>query len=197
MSLLLHNISTWVLQEPDLSQWGKIWPELIKGLLALAGIGFASWLAYRFALKQKKKENSILLEKVLYEKKLQALEACWALLAYLSDTENPKSIIVWIKQNGSPKQYFLRKEQAMQFMNALPNVFYDQGNGVYVEKETKELLFKYRSGVYSILLATKDDDKPEIKKEVAEGLIQIHRKLIENITPQIKNIVKLETEKES
>jgi len=153
----------------------------ITGLFAIAGITIAAMFAYRYALKRKRKEIFIGLKQKKYERKLIALEACWKLLAFTTDTENSKSVITWKLLKDNSKVYYLNKKNAETFIKKLAKYFYSSGMGIYLSKEIKKNLFEYRSIVYGFLLKEKNNEEMIIrikKQEVAKKMIEIHQQLI-------------------
>ncbi len=164
--------------------WHKLAESTISGSLTLAGICFAAWLAYLFAVRQKKRETFIGLERVKYERKLNALEECWKLLIYTTDTENKKSILTWEQVNDGDKIYYLDMECAREFISNLAGYHYGSGLGIYLPKEIKEKLFEYRNILHGFLLKEKDNTGKKIEilnKEMAARMIQIHQALIQHL----------------
>ena len=101
----------------DADFWTEIAGNAVSGFLALLGIAFAAMLAYKFAIKQKRKETLIALDKTRYERKLQALEQCWKLLAYTTDTHNPKTILLWEKQKGKELEMIGKESGTVKWFN--------------------------------------------------------------------------------
>jgi hypothetical protein len=175
--------------------WHKLAESAVTGVFALAGISFAAWLAYRYALRQKRMEILIRIEQVKYERTLEALENCWKLLIYTTDTENEKCIITWEQQKGNPKKYYLNTLHAKEFIKSLADFHYNSGLGIYLSKEIKELIFQYRSIIYGFLLKERDNEngKVEVKNnEMAASLIKIHQELLKQLQHETKVIDKTE-----
>jgi hypothetical protein len=182
----------------ETSIWQKLTENAVSGLITLIGLGIAAYLAYRYALKQKRKETFIGLEKIKYEKKLNALENCWKLLAYTTDTENEKSVFKWELSQNKEKTYFLIKANAEEFLKSLAVFFYGSGLGVYLSKEIKEKIFEYRSILYGFLLKESHNTLPTIliqNNEMANKMIALHQELILQLKKETDIIDKLEQEK--
>ena len=185
-----------ITQEPSI--WQKLAENAVSGLFVLIGIGFAAYLAYCYALKQKRKETFIGLEKIKYERKLSALESCWKLLAFITDTENSKSVLTWEQLKNKEKSYYINKTNALEFIKSLADFFYDSGLGIYLSKEIKEQLFEYRSIIYGFLLKEKNNENSIIliqNNEMAKKMIDLFHKLIIQLKKEIDIIDKLEQQK--
>ena len=174
--------------------WEKITGNLVTGSFTILGIVCGASLAYLFAIKQKKKEIQLGLQKTRYERKLMALEKCWQLLAYTGDTENPKTILLWEKENGGNKKYYLDIENAKGFMEVLPGFFYGSGLGLYLSGEIKQNLFSYRGIIHKFLLKEKDNQEAKIEiknKDLPKSLVMLHQELILKVKSEteISNIL--------
>ena len=174
--------------------WQKLAENAITGFFTMAGIAFAAWLAYRYAVRQKKKEIFISLGQIKYERKLKALEECWKLLAFTTDTENPQVILTWVQEKGrSNKTWFFHPERAKAFIEKLAAFHYTSGLGIYMPTTIKGLLFECRGIVYGILLREKNNPATEIEVknvEMVNRMIQIHRQLITELKNETEVIDK-------
>lgn len=197
MNLLNSNSALQVFLHSDF--WNEILKSAISGLFTFISIGLAAYLTYRFALGQRKKEIFTDLEKLKYERKMNALEACWKLCIYMTDTENEKVILLWTKDKGKDKQYFIKKSNAESFLKALPEVFYRSGIGLYLDNnDIKEKLFQYRSIIYGFLSKEKNNDNDKIQVhdvEFANKLIDLFHNLIEDLRNEINQIDKIKIKK--
>lgn len=132
-----------------LDYW-KIALSVLSLLLTL----LLAWLGYKLAFKnwmeQKKEEVKLRKQQLQYDARLDAHKAAWGLLAYLSEKENDKTVFV---DRGTREEsyYMLRKEQARDFLKALPKVFFEDGHGLFLSKEVKKDLYDFRSRVYRLL----------------------------------------------
>jgi len=172
----------------------KLLLNSITGLFTFLGIALAAFLAYRFALRQKEKEIFIGLERIKYERKLSAIEECWKLLAFTTDTENDNTILIW-EQNkeDKTKTYSINVENARQFIKKLTACFYGTGLGIYLSLEIKQLLFEYRGIIYSFLLSVrnKKDKLIEVDNEkMYKRMIAIHQDLIDKLKKETERINK-------
>lgn len=182
---------------PESSLWSKLAENAVSGLLTLIGIGIAAYLAYLYALKQKRKETFIGLEKIKYEKKLTALEGCWRLLAYMTDTENEKTILTW-EQKTDGKDYFFNKTNARNYAGQLADFFYETGGGMYLSKEIKEIVYHYRNIIYGFLLKECNNKENIVKiqnHETAKKMIALHQELVLQLKQEAAIIDKIEMQK--
>lgn len=164
--------------------------EILKMLIPVAGAVIAAYLAYHYAVKRLKKESVENIERKKYEAVLNAHRQIYKLLAYTTDTENPKSILIWTrgKENNATTTYYFRKRNIEQFLQALSDQFYEQGNGLFLSADVNKLLFEYRGIVYGLLLTSKtsSDDSIEFRKpEAAERMKNIHQQLSATIRESI------------
>lgn len=166
------------------------WSDIFISIIQLATVILVGYLAYRYALKQMSRESYESIERKKYEAILQSHTRIYQLLAYTTDTENPKSIIIWERKSeiNSDKVFYFRKDNAKSFLEALPVIFYQDGSGLFLSKEVSELFFEYRSIVYGLLLATKtnEENKVEVlKPELVARLKSIHQELSVSIRQNI------------
>jgi len=160
----------------------ELWLNSIPMIIAFLGIGLAAFLAYRFAIKQKKEEIFIGLERIKYERKLAAIEACWKLLAYTTDTENDNSVLIWEQyREDKTKAFYINTENAGEFIKRLAAFFYGSGLGIYLSQDTKKLLFEYRGNLFGFLLSVKNSNEKLIrikKVQMHQRMVAIHQELI-------------------
>lgn len=172
--------------------WSKIAASSAQGVFTLIGIVIAALLTYRFALRQKYKEALLGFEQLVFDKKLKALKDCWALLAYITTVENPKSVLRWEKKSNGDISWFARTENANNFLKELPKVFYGEGHGVYLSKNIKELLFEYRGILCGLLL---NSQKQEITGDTKEFYIKNNKmiKRMQEIYDDLNKLIKAES----
>ncbi len=164
------------------SYWQDLLLNSISGIIAFIGIALAAFLAYRFAIRQKKQEIFFGLERIKYERKLVAIEACWKLLAFTTDTENDNSILIW-KQNreGKTKTFYINVDKAGEYIKGLVACFYGTGSGIYLSRDTKKLLFEYRGILYGFLMCVGNNKEKliQIKNvQIHQRMVAIHQELI-------------------
>ncbi|MDO4781582.1 MAG: CRISPR-associated protein Csx28 [Capnocytophaga felis] len=73
-------------------------------------------------------------------------------------------------------------------MNELVEIFYKNGNGVFLSPKISDLLFEYRGIVYGLMYATKNNESERIeiqKKETVEKMLQIKNELSKTIRENI------------
>lgn len=176
------------------------WTEILKTVAPIAGSLIAVYLAYRYAIKKLKQESRENIERKKYEAILSAHQNIYKLLAYTSDTENEKSILVWERSKGERgnTNYFFRKDNILDFLKQLPYEFYHQGNGLFLSSDVSALFFEYRNIVFGFLLATKELQENYVaitKLETANRMQQIHHELSKQIRKSIallqRNLVSL------
>ncbi len=156
--------------------------EIIKILIPVVGAVLVALITYVFAVKKLKQESRINIERKKYEAILEAHKEIYALLAYITDTENPKSILVWTapKGNKKDKTYYFVHENIQRFLGELPETFYGKTAGLFLSTNINQLLFEYRSIVYGLSLTIKTDDTKQQKIEnpqIAQRMKAIHQEL--------------------
>lgn len=120
------------------------WLDVILVPLLLA------FLAHFYWRRQKKIENQLKRIETQYASKLESAKAVWALLEYLTERENPKSIIV----NRGDKEKtitYLRMDRAIEFMELVPKIFYQEGHGVYMTDLVERDLYEVRDKCYQVV----------------------------------------------
>ena len=167
------------------------WTEIIKSLITVGGAVLAAYLAYHYAIKKLREESIENIERKKYEAILKAHQSIYRLLAYTTDTENPKSILEWRRTgNGADAVtlYFYRKENIEKFLEELPALYYGEGNGLFFSKEVNALLFEYRSIVYGFTLVAKNKEATKIEitnPKAIERMKAIHQELAVTIRNNI------------
>lgn len=114
----------------------------IKNIYETSKSSFEVWS------KQKRQEGLHLQDLKLYESELEAAKATWALIAYFSEGDNDKNVFKSGKKDddGDVIKYF-RSAQAKIFFEQLNLVFYEQGHGVFLSKESKKYIFDIRRAI--------------------------------------------------
>ena len=125
--------------------------EIIK-LVLPALFGFAAVLL-GLGVWHRKRRNEPKYQSLEYlsRKRLDGLLKAWSLLAYMTDVENPKAVILWEK-NGNETTYYLNPACAREYMAELSESFYSDGYGLLLDRNVKKLLYEYRGILYSVLL---------------------------------------------
>lgn len=165
--------------------------KIIEILTPLIVGGFVAWLTYLYAIKKLKKEMVVALEQRKYEKILEAHKSVYRLIRYITDTENEDFILVWERPKGGKTQdniYYFRKENIRKYMNELVEIFYKNGNGVFLSPKISDLLFEYRGIVYGLMYATRNNESERIeiqKKQLVERMLQIKNELSKTIRENI------------
>ncbi len=154
---------------------------------------FVAYLVYLYAIKQMREESVERVKRNQYDARLRAYQSVYKILRYTTDTENEDSIIVW-EQTEKKKQYYFRRSSIERFLQELPYEYYECGHGLYLSTDLTSQLFKYRSVVYGLWLASKHmDTEKELfqRPEVALELIRIHHDLTYRLKEVINDIPKL------
>lgn len=153
----------------------------IAKTLITSGIG--AYIAYRFAIWQKRKDNVIQIDKDKNALILKSMQECWKLLAYMSPTENEKSVFTFERDKDTKKDtYYFHKANAEAFMKDVATFFYGNGWGLFLPREAKPHLFKYRSQIFGILLSEKNNTDVKIvlkKEEMYKSCMETYRDLNE------------------
>lgn len=142
-----------------------ITPKDILGYAVSVGLALlTAFLTYRFHLRKLKRETQEAIEKAKYEAILRAHERCFSLLAYLTETENGLSVIVWKKEKDTAeKSYIFNKQNCLLFLDELRKIYYEQGHGLYFSKEISAPLFECRSILYGLNLSVNSTGGEKIK----------------------------------
>ncbi|NCC09461.1 MAG: hypothetical protein EOM31_02985 [Bacteroidia bacterium] len=139
--------------------------ELIVAQLgAIVGIILAAALGFHFWRKQKREEGLYLQDQTYYESHLAAAKAVWGLIVYFSENDNDKNMLKrGEKEENDQKIHYFRAPQAKMFFEQLNVVFYEQGHGVFLNKEIKSLLFELRSQAYAWYHIANKEESKELK----------------------------------
>lgn len=133
------------------------WPIEIVRILGPGVVVLLGLWGWHHQKRSEPKYVSVLL---LKQKRLESLLKAWGLLAYLSEVENPKAVLVWEDQGGD-RRYFIRRKQADEFMAELSRMFYEGGCGLLLGKEVKRLFYEYRGHLHRVLLKSKSSGQDE------------------------------------
>jgi hypothetical protein len=155
-----------------------------------------AWLTYRYAVKKMHKETIVQLQRLKYERKLQALEGCWKLLLHTTEVENGQHILTW-QRTGGVTTWYLNKAQADHFIKALAMYFYGSGLGIYLPATIKEPLFTYRNVLYGFLLREQQNTATEVQvqnEQLVDQLKSLHALLIQELKKETEWIEKTTTD---
>lgn len=127
----------------------------------------------------------------LNQKHLDALSKVWSLMAYITEVENPKSVMLWEKDKNETV-YYIKKRLASAYMDALSEIFYECGYGLLLERGIKELLYEYRGHLYGVLLKDKgeqENDRVKIENpELVNRIKEIYHELNSELRKELKKI---------
>lgn len=140
-----------------------------------------------------KKRSEPRYESIAYlnKKHLEALSKVWSLLAYITEVENPKSVMLWEKDNNETV-YYINKKQASAYMDDLSEIFYEGGYGLLLDRGINKLLYEYRGHLYGVLLKDKgeqENDRVRIENpELVNRMKEIYRELNSELRKELKKI---------
>lgn len=165
-----------------------VWMDFLQMAVPLLIFIWGFLRAYKAWERQKKKEIGLNLEQKRYESKIDACKNVWALLAYMSEKENHKTIFV----DRNEGKYFLRKAQGEEYINKLPEVFFEKGSGIFMPREIIDDLYTFRSKIYKLLDTARGESNSEmieIQKaaEIKKNIHEIRTRLNRNLKNAILN----------
>lgn len=177
---MLLNIFTLLAKDKPL------WVDFVGLLIP---VGLAAWgfiRAFKAWERQKKREIELQFSQKRYERKLEASQGVWPLLAYLSLWENEKSVFVKRK-----KEWYFRKEQGRNYLKALPEAFFDKGFGVFMPADVRDNLYHFRGIVYKLLHAASfsKDDGNEIRVKEQAIVDDTVKDLFDKINASLKKML--------
>ena len=109
----------------------------------------------------------------LNRKHLDGLMKAWSLLAYITDVENPKAVMLWEK-NGSEMVYYLQPKKAREYIVKLAEMFYNDGYGLLLGRNVKELFYEYRGHLYGVLLKAKSQQGGDERIKMENEKLMAH-----------------------
>jgi hypothetical protein len=144
------------------SFWANLLIANVSGIFIL----LTGYLAYRFALKQLRKETYIQIERAKYTRFIEALENCWKLLSFMTTVENKEAVLFFIREKSTKDDtWFINQDNAKKYIEDLNAFFYKTGLGIYLPKSVKEPLYEYRGILYGFSLVNKNNAESNIKVE--------------------------------
>lgn len=147
------------------------WLELLPPALTLTLAVLGYWWGFRIWRKQKTEELRIAANQQREISRIDACKAVWALLAYLSEKENTKTVFVTRRNT-----WYMRHEQATDYIKKVEEVFFTQGHGIFMPKDIRDDIYEFRARVYRIL------ESDNYNSSVPSGLIAIvNQDVIDNI----------------
>lgn len=155
-------------------RWDK-WAVIVATaqlLLTVLIVIWANRLAMKYWRKQKKEEIDFQLHGLKAEAYLDAAKAAWALLAYVTEKENGKCLLIYKGTKDKPEIYF-HLERGKEYLHRLSQMFYDEGHGIFLTKEIKHEIFHIRTNVYRII------DKENRRGVITGEVLLENKELIE------------------
>lgn len=101
-----------------------------------------------------------------------------------------QTLPLWNVKKGDEegnKIYYFRPKQATLFMKELMELFYTQGHGLFIDKDTKLLIFELRSqmyGWYHVATKSKQDEMKITNKEKLHRIVVIREELNKRLKEQ-------------
>ncbi|MGD2093708.1 MAG: CRISPR-associated protein Csx28 [Phycisphaerales bacterium] len=168
--------------------------EIVKLVLPAVFSLLAVFLGLFIWHRQKRNEPRYESIGYLNRKRLDGLMKAWSLLAYITDVENPKAMMLWEKTGGETT-YYLQPRQAREYVTKLAEMFYDDGYGLLLGKNFKELFYTYRNHVYGVLLKAKSqqggDERIRLENEkMVKSMKEIYQELNAELRKECEKIEK-------
>jgi hypothetical protein len=160
------------------------WQQDIIAVMSIISPLIIVFFGLFYYRKQKKTDVFYQIEGIRYSNKLDAYKEIWSLLIYLTIQENDKTIIIRRNNESGKSENLLRKDNATEFMKKLTETFFNSGNGIFLDSNTKKLIFEYRNQLYRLLDTDRDNTGNFIKlknEELVKRLHQIHDELISHL----------------
>lgn len=134
-------------------------------------------LAHQYALAQDKTAHNIAVRSDRLRREINALEAVWELLAYMSDKKSNKAIIHFLNRRDAEGKkhvtHFFHYHNLEHFMlDAQSDVFYQQHAGLFMPDDIRDLVYSYRSVAAGFYFAAQRDDNLTIPDS---GLLPINK----------------------
>lgn len=166
-------------------EWLKVIADPLS--VVLAAIGAVAW-GHIYWRKQKLEEGKYLQRNAQYQSEVNAAKAVWGLLRYISESDHDDNILRRgeMDEEGN-KIYYFRPKQATLFMKELMELFYTQGHGLFIDKDTKLLIFELRSqmyGWYHVATKSKQDEMKITNKEKLHRIVVIREELNKRLKEQ-------------
>lgn len=124
-------------------------------------------LAQFYWRKQKDTENQLKRIETQYTTRLQSAKTIWSLLEYLTEREGPKTIIVNRGTAEKPITY-LRMDRAIEFIELVPKVYYQEGHGVYMTDLAERDLYDLRDQFYKLVESMLRNDFKKAGEEMPD-----------------------------
>ena len=126
-------------------------------------------------------KTPLLIQRKKYNRMLNSLQACWGLLAYMTDIESEKNILRFTLNPDKSKTYILNIANVKAFMKDLQEYFYGSELGLYLPIPIRVLLFEYRNILFSVLISELDNPVDQIifkNETLVKRMIEIHKELV-------------------
>ena len=124
--------------------------------------------AHSYWRKQKKEEIDYQLHSLRAKGYFEAAKAVWGLLAFVTEKENGKCLLIYKGTKDKPLVYF-DIDRGRAYLHKLSEVYFDEGHGIFITKEMKQYIFHIRTNVFRII------DK-EARRGVTTGEVLMENK---------------------
>lgn len=172
--------------------WPAKWGFFLS-LTSLLVTIFIAAMSYRWAMrywhKQKKQEINYQLHNLRFKGYFEAAKATWGLLAFLTEKETGKNLLIYKGTKEKPEVYF-DLNRGNEYLKKLTEIFHDNGHGIFLTKELNQEIFHVRTNVYKFLDKEKREGK--VSGEVLienPGLVEFFRSSYEKLRSKIKKYV--------
>lgn len=116
----------------------------------------------------------------------------WGLLAFLTEKENGKCLLIYKGTKENPEVYF-DLDRGNEYLEKISEIFFDQGHGIFLTTELNEIIFHVRTNVYKII--DKEKHRGNTSGEVLlenRGIIEFFRGSFEKLRSRLKKNILVE-----
>lgn len=174
-------LSLLIIEELNFSQ--KILLAILPAVIAIGGVAFAAYLAYKFGVRKLEKDNEAAVRKEQFLKTLNSLEGSWKLCRFTSENENKDSLFVFELINNI-KVYSFVYANGINYLNEITQYFYTSGQGLYLPREIRPTIFELRGIVFGLVLKFRNKKEQKIaitNIEMINKINGLHTKLIADL----------------
>lgn len=113
---------------------------------------------------------------------MAACKAVWALMAYMSEMGNPKTVFV-ARGDAQHKTWHLRQPHAIDYLKQVEEVFFTHGHGISMPKDVGDDVYEFLLRVYRLLESNRreGDANSELiavkNQEVIEKVVELRDRL--------------------
>jgi hypothetical protein len=161
-------------------QWFKL-----LGLLVTVGVAAAG---YFMANKNWQRQ-------IRYDSKIAAYKGAWKLLSYMAFEDNPEKGLFEMHHEGAEqevKNMYLLEDRVAPFFQAVEEVIYEEGHGIYLPSSFRQKLFKYKHDVGKVFYAEKKQRKRNKENMILlnDSLATYLRRTKQELTEELRQLMK-------